>query len=170
MKAFGLARIGRDVEIRYTQGSDAVASLSLAFSYGRKGDDGKRPTQWVDASLWGKRAEALAPYLKKGGLVSVSLEDVHTEVYQGRSGEATKVVARVVDIELAGSSERQQAAPAAQAPARQQQQRPAQPQRPAPAPQGSGFSDMDDDIPFISCEFGHDLLTSKARKLARYDF
>lgn len=169
MKAFGLARIGRDVEIRYTQGSDAVASISLAFSYGRKGDDGKRPTQWVDASLWGKRAEALAPYLKKGGLVSVSLEDVHTEVYQGKNGEATKLVARVVDLELAGSSERQQTAPAAQAPARQQQQRPAQPQRPAPA-QSSGFSDMDDDIPFISCEFGHDLLTSKARKLARYDF
>ena len=168
MKAFGLARIGRDVEIRYTQGGDAVASISLAFSYGRKGDDGKRPTQWVDANLWGKRAEALAPYLKKGGLVSVSLEDVHTEVYQGKNGEATKLVARVVDLELAGSSERQQTAPAAQAPARQQQQR--QAQRPAPAPQGSGFSDMDDDIPFISCEFGHDLLTSKARKLARYDF
>ena len=170
MKAFGLARIGRDAEIRYTQGNDAVASLSLAFSYGRKGDDGKRPTQWVDATLWGKRAEALAPYLKKGGLVSVSLEDVHTEVYQGKHGEATKVVARVVDLELAGSGERQQAAPPAQAPARQQQQRPAQPQRPAPAPQGSGFDDMDSDIPFISCEFGHDLLTSKEKRMARYDF
>lgn len=148
MKAFGLARIGRDAEIRYTQGNDAVASISLAFSYGRKGDDGKRPTQWVDASLWGKRAEALAPYLKKGGLVSVSLEDVHTEVYQGKNGEATKLVARVVDLELAGSSDRQQAAPAAQAPAHQQQQRPAQPQRPAPAPQGSGFDDLDNDVPF----------------------
>ena len=170
MKSFGLARIGRDAEIRYTQGNDAVASLSLAFSYGRKGDDGKRPTQWVDATLWGKRAEALAPYLKKGGLVSVSLEDVHTEVYQGKNGEATKLVARVVDLELAGSSERQQTAPAPQAPARQQQQRPAQPQRSAPAPQGSGFDDMDNDIPFISCEFGHDLLTSKEKRMAAYDF
>ena len=169
MKAFGLARIGRDAEIRYTQGNDAVASLSLAFSYGRKGDDGKRPTQWVDASLWGKRAEALAPYLKKGGLVSVSLEDVHTEVYQGKHGEATKVVARVVDLELAGSGEQRQQAPA-QAPARQQQQRPAQPQRPAPAAQGSGFDDLDNDIPFISCEFGHDLLTSKEKRMAAYDF
>ena len=66
MKAFGLARIGRDAEIRHTAGGDAVASLSLAFTYGRKGEDGKRPTQWVDASLWGKRAEALAQYLTKG--------------------------------------------------------------------------------------------------------
>ena len=41
MKAFGLARIGRDAEIRHTAGGDAVASLSLAFTYGRKGEDGK---------------------------------------------------------------------------------------------------------------------------------
>lgn len=42
MKSFGLARIGRDVEVRYTAGGDAVASLSLAFTYVRKGEDGKR--------------------------------------------------------------------------------------------------------------------------------
>ena len=60
MKAFGLARIGRDVELRTTQSGETVAGLSLAFSFGKKGADGKRPTQWVDASLWGKRAEALA--------------------------------------------------------------------------------------------------------------
>jgi single-strand DNA-binding protein len=41
-----------------------VANVSLAFTYGKKGDDGKRPTQWVDASLWGQRAESLAPYIK----------------------------------------------------------------------------------------------------------
>ena len=80
MKAFGLARIGRDVEIRHTAGGDAVASLSLAFTYGRKGEDGKRPTQWVDASIWGKRAEALAQYLTKGSLVAVTLEDVAVQI------------------------------------------------------------------------------------------
>lgn len=155
MKAYGLARLGRDAEIRYTQGGDPVASLSLAFSYGRKGEDGRRPTQWVDGSLWGKRAEALAPYLLKGGLVVVSLEEVHSETYQGQNGEATKLVGRVADIELAGGGERQQSAPA-QAPARQAPARPA-PQnngyrtsnaRPAPAAPASGFDDMADDIPF----------------------
>ena len=63
----GLARLGRDAEIRTTSQGDSVATLALAFSYGRKGSDGNRPTQWVDAALWGKRAEALAPYLTKGG-------------------------------------------------------------------------------------------------------
>lgn len=141
MKAFGLARIGRDAEIRRTASGEAVASLSLAFSYGRKGEDGKRPTQWVDGALWGKRAEALAPYLLKGGLVVATLEDVHIETFRKQDGsEGMKLVGRVIDIELAGGGERQ---------AEAQRQAPAA--RPAPrqaAPAGSGFDDMDDDVPF----------------------
>jgi single-strand DNA-binding protein len=139
-KMIGLARLGRDAEIRTTSQGESVATLALAFSYGRKGSDGRRPTQWVDGALWGKRAEALAPYLLKGGLVSVLLEDVHIETYQGKNGEASKLVGRVVDVELAGGGERT-AAPAP-APA------PRAAQRAAPAA-GSGFDDLgDDEIPF----------------------
>lgn len=139
MKAFALARLGRDAELRTTSQGESVATLALAISYGRKGSDGRRPTQWVDGALWGKRAEALAPYLTKGGLVSVLLEDVHIETYQGKNGEASKLVGRVVDVELAGGGERA----ASPAPA------PRAAPRPAPAPAaGTGFDDMDDDIPF----------------------
>ena len=139
MKAFGLARLGRDAEIRTTSQGESVATLALAFSYGRKGSDGKRPTQWVDAALWGKRAEALAPYLLKGGLVSVSLEDVHIETFDGKNGPGHKLAARVVDVELASS--------------KQDGAAPAQPLRPAPhhAPAtsaGSGFDGAAEDIPF----------------------
>ena len=142
MKAFGLARLGRDAEIRTTSQGESVATLALAFSYGRKGSDGNRPTQWVDAALWGKRAEALAPYLVKGGLVSVSLEDVHIETFDGKNGPGHKLAARVVDVELASPKQ----AGAAQA----QQQRAAPAPRPAPAPSGGhGFEDMGDDIPFM---------------------
>lgn len=136
MKAFGLARIGRDAEVRMTAQNEPVASLSLAFSYGRKGQDGKRPTQWVDASLWGKRAEALAPYLLKGGLVVASLDDVHIETFRKSDGtDGVKLSGRVSDIELAGGGDKQ--AP-----------RQAPPPKPAPKSTGSGFDDMDDDIPF----------------------
>ena len=139
MKSFGVARIGRDVEVRFTAQGEAVASLSLAFSYGRKGQDGKQPTQWVDAALWGKRAEALAPYLAKGHQIGVTLEDVHIETYTGRNGEGHKLVARVLDVQLIGG----QAAVAASAASARPAAQPAQ-----PALAGSGFDDMDDDIPF----------------------
>lgn len=139
----GLARLGRDAEVRFTSGGDPVANLSLAFAYGRKGSDGKRPTQWVDGSLWGKLAEALAPYLTKGVLLAVTIEDAHIETFRKSDGtEGYKLAGRVTGIELAGGGE-QKPAPS-----------------PAPAPRqpakssGGGFSDMDDDIPFgpISCK------------------
>lgn len=142
MNGYGLARLGRDAELRSTPGGDSVATLALAFTRRVKGE---KLTQWVDAALWGKRAESLAPYLLKGGLVSVLLDDVHIETYQGAKGEGHKLAARVLDLELAGGNGESRAAAPAQA-------RPqTQPPKAAPAPRqggSSGFDDMDDDIPF----------------------
>jgi len=138
MKANGLARIGKDAEVRFTPGGAAVANVSLAFTYGKKGDDGKRPTQWVDASLWGQRAESLAPYIKKGGQIVAYLEDVSIQTFtKGDGTQATKMVARLVDLEFVSGGEQASSQP-----------------KPQPKPQaaqqshGSGFDDMDDDIPF----------------------
>lgn len=115
-----------------------MANVSLAFTYGKKGDDGKRPTQWVDASLWGQRAESLAPYIKKGGQIVAYLEDVSIQTYvKGDGTSATKMVARLVDLEFVAGGEQASSQPKPQP-------------RPQAAPQshGSGFDDMDDDIPF----------------------
>mgnify|MGYP000570700743 FL=1 len=138
MKANGLARIGRDAEIRYTPGGAAVANVSLAFTYGKKGDDGKRPTQWVDASLWGQRVESLAPYLTKGKQIVAYLEDVHIQTYtKGDGTQASKMAARIADLEFVAGGEQAESQP-------RQQPKP----QAAPQSQGSGFDDMDDDIPF----------------------
>lgn len=134
MKTIGLARLGRDAEIRHTPGGDAVCNLSLAVNYGQKAADGNRPTQWIDATLWGKRAEALAQFLVKGSVHCFTLEDIHLETYQGKNGEGVKLVARVLDVELGprvgGEQPARQAAPA---------------QRPQPKP---ATQMDDDDVPF----------------------
>jgi single-strand DNA-binding protein len=133
MKANGLARIGKDAEVRYTPGGAAVANVSLAFTYGKKGDDGKRPTQWVDASLWGQRAESLAPYIKKGGQIVAYLEDVSIQTYvKGDGTSATKMVARLVDLEFVSGGEQASSQPKPKPQAAPAQQ------------QGSGFDDFDD--------------------------
>ena len=62
----GLFTLGRDAETRVTQGGTTVVQLAVAYNYGRKGEDGKKPSQWVRASMFGKQAETLAPYLTKG--------------------------------------------------------------------------------------------------------
>ncbi|MFN7302321.1 MAG: single-stranded DNA-binding protein [Bacteroidota bacterium] len=136
MKANGLARIGKDAEVRYTPGGAAVANVSLAFTYGKKGDDGKRPTQWVDASLWGQRVESLAPYLTKGKQIVAYLEDVHIQTYiKGDGAQASKMAARIADLEFVAGGEQAESQPKPKPQA-------------APQSQGSGFDDMEDDIPF----------------------
>ncbi len=167
MKLIGLARQGNDSELRYTQNGDPVAGISLAYNYGPKDQSGKRATVWVDASLWGKRAEALIEYLTKGRLWYVEITDVHIETYEGRNGPGHKLVGRINEIQFAGGNDQQQGNQQQQ----QQQQRPAQ--RQAPQRQQGGqqqrngyadatgrqqpqqqqrqaadLADMDDDIPF----------------------
>ena len=143
MKSSGLFRIGRDAELRFLPDGTAVANVSLAFNFGKTGSDGKRPTQWIDAAMFGKRAEVLAPMLTKGSQHVFHLSDLHIETFTGKNGEGHKLAGRVEDVELTDRRDGQQA----QAPA----PRPAAPApRPAPAPRQapSGFDDMDDDIPF----------------------
>lgn len=132
--------LGRDAEIRTTQSGHSVCNLSLACQYGQKGADGKKPTQWIDAALWGKRAESMAPHLKKGIKLCVTIEDLHIESFPKADGtSSTKLAGNIIAITFAGPA--QQAAPApAPLP-------PAPPPRPAPVK--TGFDDMDsDDIPF----------------------
>jgi single-strand DNA-binding protein len=143
----GVFRIGKDAELR-TAGNTSVINLALASNYGKKGDDGKKPTQWIDAALWGKRAEALEQYLVKGQQVYCVLKDVHIETYEKRdSGTASKLVAEILDIELVGSSsssgERSERERPRAEPRREERPRQQAPQR------STSFDDMDsDDIPF----------------------
>ena len=132
----GVFRIGRDAELRHTPKGDAVAQLSLVYNHGKKGQDGNRPSQWIDASIWGKRAEALAPYLLKGQQIYAVLSDPHIQTYEGKNGQGVKLVATVMEIELIAGQRPQEG--------QQRQERP----KAAPAPAPSGFDDMGDDIPF----------------------
>lgn len=151
-----IGRLGRDTEVRFTPGGDAVANLAIACEYGRKGEDGKRPTQWVDATLWGKQAEAMAPYLVKGQQIHFTIDDAHVESYsKGDGSQGTKLTGRVIIIKFAGappSSEGQHQPKPAQQPQQPQQQAQQQPQQrnqQQQSQQGSNGPDsFDDDIPF----------------------
>jgi len=136
MQLIGLARIGRDVEVRYTPAGKAVANISLAFNYGQR-VDGQQPTQWIDAALFGDRAEKLASYLTKGTLLCVTLDAPHIETFTKRDGTAgSKLVAMVAALEFAGGGKEREQTPAS-APA----------SKPAAQLPG-GVQDMTDDVPF----------------------
>ena len=139
----GLFTLGRDAETRVTQGGTTVVQFTAAYNYGRKGDDGKRPTQWVRVSMFGKQAEALAPHLTKGKQVSLIVRDLHIATFTKSDGTEGYALEGTADFDdFARDGNRQGSAPApAPRPAPVPRQAPAAPRA------NSGFDDMDDDLP-----------------------
>jgi single-strand DNA-binding protein len=142
----GIARLGRDAALRFTPAGDSVCNLALAFAHGKKDTGGNRPTQWVEATLWGKQAENLTPYLKKGAQISVIIQDPTIEHYTNRDGTAgAKLVGRILNVEFVGSKPESAQPAQTQAAAVAQ---PAQTQAATVAQQNNTNYDYDDDIPF----------------------
>ena len=68
-----IGRLTRDPELRVVANGQSVAQLGLATSRKYKGQDGvlREETTFVDITCWGKLADAVARYVKKGGLIFV---------------------------------------------------------------------------------------------------
>ena len=100
----GLFRLGKDAELKQMPNGESVTKLSLAYNFGKKDGSGNRSTQWVDASLFGKRAEALTQYLKKGVQVFADVDDVHVRQWQDKDGQNRYSLNGIVSkIEFAGT-------------------------------------------------------------------
>lgn len=121
-------RLARDAETRKTQGGDSVTSFTVAVDT-RNGRD--KETAWLRCSLWGKRGESLAPYLRKGTSVTVSGELSFSE-YEGKPQQNVNVQG----VALQGGKSEQEG-PSGNA-----------------RGGGGGFDadtgELDDDIPFMS--------------------
>ncbi|MGI6740839.1 MAG: single-stranded DNA-binding protein [Brevefilum sp.] len=65
--------LGRDPEMRYTPGGQAVTSFSVATSRNYTSNTGQKvdETTWFRISVWGAQAESCNQYLKKGSPVLV---------------------------------------------------------------------------------------------------
>jgi single-strand DNA-binding protein len=59
-------RIGKDAEVRSTNGGESVTQFSVGCNAG------KDKTLWIDCTIWGDRGEKLAPYLRKGTPVGIN--------------------------------------------------------------------------------------------------
>ena len=151
-KVIIVGNLGRDPEIRYMPSGDAIANIAVATSYkskDRNTGEQKELTEWHRISFFGRLAEIVGQYLKKGSSVYVEGR-LQTRKYTDKDGVekyATDIIAE--SMQMLGSRQGGDDAPGGhEAPARQAPPRQAPAGRPAPQPQGNGFSDMDDDIPF----------------------
>ncbi|WP_426103643.1 single-stranded DNA-binding protein [Massilia sp. TSP1-1-2] len=158
-KVIIVGNLGRDPEIRYMPSGDAIANIAVATSYKSKDKntgEQKELTEWHRISFFGRLAEIVGQYLKKGSSVYVEGR-LQTRKYTDKDGVekyATDIIAETMQMlggrqGMGGDGDMDEggydAPPQRQAPQRQAPPAPAARPAPKPAP---NFSDMDDDIPF----------------------
>jgi single-strand DNA-binding protein len=157
-KVILMGNCGRDPEIRYMPSGGAVANISIATTSKRKDKNSGETiedTQWHRVQFFDRLAEIVGEYVKKGAPLYVEGRLKYGK-YTDKDGiERNTVDIIATEMQLLGSRQgagspdegggySRAPAPASRPPAA----------RPAPAPavakakQGSGFDDMDDDIPF----------------------
>jgi single-strand DNA-binding protein len=164
-KVIIVGNLGRDPEIRYMPSGDAIANIAVATSYkskDRNTGEQKELTEWHRISFFGRLAEIVGQYLKKGSSVYVEGR-LQTRKYTDKDGVekyATDIIAENMqmlggrqgmggDAGMDDGGGYESSAPSR--PQQQQQQQRQAPPAPAARPQpkpAPNFSDMDDDIPF----------------------
>jgi single-strand DNA-binding protein len=157
-KVILMGNCGRDPEIRYMPSGGAVANISIATSSKRKDKTSGEmieDTQWHRVQFFDRLAEIVGEYVKKGTPLYVEGRLKYGKYTDKEGIERNTVDIIATEMQLLGGRQgagggdeggggySRAPAPASRPPAA----RPAA--APAPATkQGSGFDDMDDDIPF----------------------
>lgn len=136
-----VGNLGRDPEIRVSQSGTSIGSLSVATVESRKGQNGwEDHTEWHRVTVFGKGAEFLRDYAKKGTKISV-MGRLQTRKWQDKEGKdqyTTEIVANEVQImDRPNNGDRQER----QASDNQTYQKTSH-------PQDEKGAEFDDDIPF----------------------
>jgi single-strand DNA-binding protein len=101
-KVILIGNLGKDPEVRYTTGGQAVANLRIATSRSwtdKQSGQKKEETEWHDVEVWGKQAEQCGEYLTKGRQVYVEgrlKTDSWDDKTSGQKRSRVKVVAETV--------------------------------------------------------------------------
>lgn len=104
-KVMLIGNLGRDPEVRYTPGGSPVANFTLATSE-RWNDaasgEKKERTEWHRIVVWGKQAEIVGEYLRKGRQVYVE-GSLQTREWTDRDGnKRTTTEVRAQRVQMLG--------------------------------------------------------------------
>lgn len=141
-KVILVGNLGRDPEVRYLPSGDAVVNISIATTdkwKDKQTGEAKETTEWHKVNFFGKLAEIVGQYLKKGSTIYIE-GSIHTRKYTDKDGaEKYSTEIKGTSMQMLGGKNEGQSQPA------QRQEQP----KAAPAPSNHGdFSDMDSDVPF----------------------
>ena len=66
-----VGRLTRDPELRRTNTGNSVASFTIAVDDSRRGPNGEKITVFMPVTVWGKTADTVVKFTRKGSLVGV---------------------------------------------------------------------------------------------------
>jgi single-strand DNA-binding protein len=114
-KAILVGNLGKDPELRYTAGGQAVATFSLATTEKFKNKSGEQQerTEWHNIVAWGPLAEICGKYLVKGKQVYVEGR-IQSRSYDDRDGNKRYITEIVIsDMQMLGGRPGEEGAGAA---------------------------------------------------------
>lgn len=89
-------KLGKDIDLKYTQSGKAVGTTSIAVDRDFKNTNGEKETDWVNIVFWGKTAETVSNYFRKGDEILV-VGRIQTRSYEDNSGSRKYVTEVVAD-------------------------------------------------------------------------
>jgi single-strand DNA-binding protein len=149
-KVMLMGNLTRDIEVRHVSGDMAVANFGLAVNRRFRTKDGEQREEvtFVDCEAWGRAAEIMSQYLKKGSGVFISGRlklDTWQDKESGQNRSKLKVV--VEEFQFVGGRGEESGGGGGGGGQRRPAGAPGG-SRPAPAPQESYEPIGEEDIPF----------------------
>jgi single-strand DNA-binding protein len=134
-KVILIGNVTRDIELKYTKKGTAVASASLALNRSFKNEQGEKHEEvtFVDVEFWGRVAEVVSEYVKKGSPLYVEgrlKQETWEDKESGGKRQRIKVVAENIQLLSSRGQKKSESVESAEGPVT----------RP--------LSSADDDIPF----------------------
>ena len=96
-KVFLMGNLTKDPELRYTPSGTAITGFGIAINREWQGPDGEKKKEvcFVEINMFGRRAEAINEYFKKGNPIFIEgrLKFEQWETKDGQKRNALRVVA-----------------------------------------------------------------------------
>lgn len=93
-------RLTKEAELSYTNSNKAKAAFTLAAKRGYKNSDGEDVIDFIPCQIWGKFAESIHKYMRKGTYISASGQ-INISSYEDKDGNKKSwTVLNVSDLEL----------------------------------------------------------------------
>lgn len=83
LKVYGLGRLSKEPELRFTQSNKEVVSVDMAFD---RGFGENKTADFIPVIFWGEKAKAVSQYTRKGDRLLIEGE-VQVRKWQTKEGE-----------------------------------------------------------------------------------